>query len=534
MRAAQYGRFSSDNQRSESIDAQIRAMNKYCEEHDIMVVKTYADEAISGQSDNREAFLQMIEDAKKGLFDIVLVHKLDRFARNRYDSAIYRKELKDVGVKLISVLENLDDEKPEDVLMLSLLEGMSEYYSKNLAREVRKGQLENALKGIHNGGIPPLGFDVDPKTKMLVVNELEAEAVKMIFSMYADNYGYDLICKALNSKGYLTKAKKPFTKNSIAEILRNEKYIGHYVYNKRLSKKSGNRKYKDEKDIIKIENAFPAIVDLDLWNRKEDILNTRLKPRRNNSRRYYLTNKVYCSCCGGHFVGSSSASGRNKTKYFFYESNNKKRRIKNCRMKNIRAEYLEDYVINAIREQILNDDVLNKVAEDAYNRFKNHTDKDKQVLLNLQQKREKVQAKIDKLLDLLIEGIITKQALESKSKTFQDELDKLIIKINEIEANQLKQPTLEKIKQNLEYMKKNLDSGDPDLKQLVIDTFVYRIEVGVDNVECILIVTPDLTSSYKLSSDKVYGDGAYLTLYAQIERCVLVPKTRKKKRKNNR
>lgn len=247
MRIAAYARFSSDNQRVESIDAQLRAIRQYCSDNDYMIVKTYADEAVSGTSDQRDQFLQMIADAKKNMFDIVIVHKLDRFARNRYDSAIYRKELKDAGVKLISVLERVDEENPENIILLSVLEGMNEYYSKNLAREVRKGQKENALKGIHNGGVPPLGFKVDPETRKLVINEDEAEAVRTIFTMYTKKYGYDLICQELNKKGYKTRTGRPFTRNSIAEILRNEKYIGHYVFNKRLSKKSGNRKYKDER-----------------------------------------------------------------------------------------------------------------------------------------------------------------------------------------------------------------------------------------------------------------------------------------------
>ena len=155
-RVALYARFSSDNQRAESIDAQIRAMKKYCQENHYLIVETYVDEAKSATSDKRPAFQQMIKDSDKKLFDVLLVHKLDRFSRNRYDSAMYKNRLKRNGVTVFSVLEKLND-SPESVIMESLLEGMSEYYSKNLSREVMKGLNENALKCKHTGGKPPLG-----------------------------------------------------------------------------------------------------------------------------------------------------------------------------------------------------------------------------------------------------------------------------------------------------------------------------------------------------------------------------------------
>ena len=139
------------------------------------------DEAKSATTDKRPAFQQMIEESNEGKFDIVLVHKLDRFARNRYDSAIYKTKLKKNKVKVYSVLENIDD-SPESVMLEALLEGMSEYYSKNLAREVMKGMTENALQCKHTGGKPPIGYDLD-ENKKLIINEQEAKAVKLIFKL---------------------------------------------------------------------------------------------------------------------------------------------------------------------------------------------------------------------------------------------------------------------------------------------------------------------------------------------------------------
>ena len=205
-KVAQYARFSSDNQRSESIDAQIRAMNQFCKQNHWQVVSTYTDEARSATTDNRPQFQQMIADSGKGLFDIVLVHKLDRFSRDRYDSAIYKKKLKKNHVKLCSVLERMDD-SPESIMMEAVLEGMSEYYSKNLAREVMKGMNETALQCKHTGGCPPLGYDLD-ENRHLVINGQEAQAVRIIFRMFADGYGYTTIIEYLNAHGYKTNEAK--------------------------------------------------------------------------------------------------------------------------------------------------------------------------------------------------------------------------------------------------------------------------------------------------------------------------------------
>ena len=162
-RAVAYGRFSSSNQRDESIDAQLRAIGDYCEREGIQLVEVYTDEAQSATTDNRDDFMVMIDALLKGKLtdiDAVLVHKFNRFARNKYDSALYKKRLRDMGIKVISVTQPIDD-SPEGRILESMIEAMDEYYSENLALEVKKGMLENALKGKHTGGGKLLGLSVD-------------------------------------------------------------------------------------------------------------------------------------------------------------------------------------------------------------------------------------------------------------------------------------------------------------------------------------------------------------------------------------
>lgn len=150
----------------------------------------------------------MIEDSSQKLFDVVLVHKLDRFSRNRYDSALYKSQLKRNGVTLFSVLERIDD-SPESVILEAVLEGISEYYILNLKREIMKGMKETAYQCRHCGGSAPLGYNVNNKGH-LVINPHEAEAVVLIFQMYIDGYSRQEIVDYLNEHGYVTNSGKQF------------------------------------------------------------------------------------------------------------------------------------------------------------------------------------------------------------------------------------------------------------------------------------------------------------------------------------
>lgn len=181
-RAVAYARFSSDLQREESMEAQTRAIQKYCDANGFVLLTVFADRGISGTSDKRPEFQKMISTATKGDVDAVIVRKLDRFARNRYDSAFYKNILKKNNVKLISVLENLQD-SPESVIPESVIEGMNEYYSLNLSREVRKGLQENALECKVTGGPPALGYSVDRNTQKYIINELEQSKEKLLFEL---------------------------------------------------------------------------------------------------------------------------------------------------------------------------------------------------------------------------------------------------------------------------------------------------------------------------------------------------------------
>lgn len=343
-----YARFSSDNQREESIDAQLRAIREYCEREQIVILRNFIDRARSATTDRRPAFLEMISATEQTHVDFVIVHKLDRFSRNRFDSAFYRRELKNNGVRLVSVLERFDD-SPESVILESVLEGFAEYYSKNLAREVRKGMRENALKCQHVGGRPPYGYDLNPD-HTYCVNEHQAEIVQLIFRMYADGYGYSDILDALI--GERTGSGAFFGKNSLSEILRNEKYTGVYIFNRSAAKdetgKRNNHASKDPSEIIRIPDGMPRIIDDETFALVQKRLHNRSRNAAATAKRVYLlSGLLVCGKCGAPLHGATCHSGRNKSEYSYYACTNRTR-TRRCDLPRFSARVLEDSVLDAV------------------------------------------------------------------------------------------------------------------------------------------------------------------------------------------
>ena len=160
MNAVIYARYSSDNQREESIEGQLRECKAFAKAKGLQIVGTYIDRALSAKTDNRPQFQKMIRDSAQKKFELVIVWKLDRFSRNRYDSARYKAALKKNGVRVVSATEAIS-EGAEGILLEALLEGMAEYYSADLGEKVLRGMTDNALKCKYNGGGVLVGYAID-------------------------------------------------------------------------------------------------------------------------------------------------------------------------------------------------------------------------------------------------------------------------------------------------------------------------------------------------------------------------------------
>ena len=244
MKAVIYARYSSDSQREESIEGQLRECKEYAERNGITVLSTDIDRALSAKTDNRPDFQRMIKDSANGLFDIVLVWKLDRFARNRYDSAHYKAILKKNGVKVVSAKEAIAEDST-GILLESLLEGYAEFYSVELSEKIHRGQKENALKGLNNGGGIPLGY-VLGSDKRLAVDPMTAPVVLEIFTRYADGETVRSIVESLNERGLQTNHNKPYREKALLLQMRKRKAENrlHQKGGKKgLDRKSGGRAY---------------------------------------------------------------------------------------------------------------------------------------------------------------------------------------------------------------------------------------------------------------------------------------------------
>ena len=277
MTAVIYARYSSDNQREESIEGQIRECTAYAEKNGITIVKHYIDRAISAKTDNRPEFQQMIKDSDKKLFDIVLVWKLDRFARNRYDSARYKTQLKKNGVKLMSATEIIS-EGPEGIILESVLEGYAEYYSADLSEKVIRGMTENALKGKFTGGAIPFGYIINADHRF-EIDPLTAPFVAETFQRYNDGQTMREIRDWLNEKGVKNQRGGLMTFNTIQHMLNNRRYIGELKY----------------RDVL-IPDAIPSIVSAELFNDVQEKIakNKKAPARRKAEDDYLLTTKLFC------------------------------------------------------------------------------------------------------------------------------------------------------------------------------------------------------------------------------------------------
>jgi len=366
-RVAVYSRYSSDNQREESITAQERAIEKLCKDKGYIIVEKYSDAAVSGKSvDKREDFARMIEDAEKGLFDICVVHKLNRFSRSLKDAFRFKTILNDNGVRLESVTEPIND-TTMGVVFEAIFFGMAEAFSKELATETLKGLKENCYKGMNTGGKPALGYNVDKETKLFTINEDEAVIIRMIFKMYDEGFTYQQIIDKLNQYGFKTRRKKSFQKTSLGTILTNTKYIGTFTYNRCESKKSNgsrnNHADKSEEDILRVEGVIPPIIDKDVWDRVQVRLNNgRGESGHKNAKAHYLLSNLIVCSCGKNMVGNNYLNKSSGERCSAYRCENP-----DCNNGQIKAEWVDSFVLSELERIIFNENqivfLLDKIKE---------------------------------------------------------------------------------------------------------------------------------------------------------------------------
>jgi len=356
MRVVLYARVSSEKQAEKdlSIAAQLKALRKYAVEHGWEVYKEFVDEAESARSANRPAFKEMVALAKQKhkFFDTILVWKLSRFARNREDSIIYKSLLRKCGVSVISINEQVD-ETPAGKLLEGMIEVIDEFYSINLAQDTIRGMKENAGRGYHNGGTIPIGYKAkkimdgpNEKTR-LEPDEAFAPIIRRIFQMCVSGMGAKEIVMTLNGEDLRTSKGKRWNKNNVYYILKNEVYTGTLVWNHQ-SKSQGRPRAKDPREVIRIENNHPALIDRETFEKAQTLLRARspeiIHPRAVHSD-YLLSGLLYCGKCGSRMLGCAAKSSR----FFYYACQNYCKRGKGvCDARLINKDRLEAFGIERV------------------------------------------------------------------------------------------------------------------------------------------------------------------------------------------
>ena len=450
MKAVIYARYSSDNQREESIEGQIRECTAFAEKNDITVLKHYIDRAYSARTDHRPAFQEMIKDSDKHLFDMVIVWKLDRFSRDRYDSARYKVLLKKNNVRVVSATEVISS-GADGILLESVLEGFAEYYSADLAEKVTRGMTENALKCKFNGGSMPIGYVIDEK-QHFQIDPLTAPFVLEAFKRYIEGATMKELIDFFNEKGIKNKSGGDINYNSIQRMLNNRRYIGEYAF----------------RDIV-VPDGIPAIVPKELFDRVQAKLakNKKSPARHKAEEDYLLTTKLFCGCCGAYMCGESG-KGRSGEVHRYYKCVSIKKRRAICNKKSVRKDWIEDIVVNATMKMLMNDTTIDAIVaalialQDAEN-----------VNLPLYEKQLKeTNVAINNLLNAIQAGILNRSTKErfDQLEATRDELE------NKIAAEKLAKPriTEEQLRFFLDRFRK-LDVRQLSHRRMLIDTFINAV-----------------------------------------------------------
>ena len=456
-----YARYSSSNQREESIEGQIRICTEYAKKKGYKITNQYIDRAMTGKNDNRPAFRQMLNDSDKGMFDVLLVYKTDRFARNRYDSAIHKTRLKKNKVQIEYAAEQIPNDSTA-VLIEGFLENLAEYYSVNLSENTKRGKYENALKKKSNGGVTPIGYKrIDGS---LVIDEVKAPVVQFAFQSYIDGISYANIIKKARER-YGIK----LSMSGLKLILQNEVYTGKYIYNT----------YDGETFVY--EDNHEAIVSRETYEKAKEkrIANKRSPNAGKGKRKYALSGLINCGECGGHIIVSHSYKKGEPAFFRLYCLNRKEH--KNCNNPTRKMEIVENAVIETIKNKILDRKTIKILAEKACSlQEDNSLDK----LKELQTELKNVQKSKNNIIAAIEQGIITPTTKDrlQELEHLESDLQVKIATEKKAENKNLTAPEIEKFLKK--YCSGNMQ--DETFRFELTHTFIKEILLFKDRFEITL------------------------------------------------
>ncbi len=488
MNAVIYARFSSSNQTEQSIEGQLKACQEYAKSQGITVIGEYIDRAKSGTSaDKRDEFQKMLKDSSRKQFEAVLVYQLDRFARNRHDSAIARAKLKKNHVKVLSVRENINDDA-SGIILESVLEGIAEYYSVELSQKIKRGMAINAEKRLVYGSIP---FGYKSIDKHYVINEEQARFVRKAFEMYLDGSTMAQIAGYFNGFGLKTARGNDYSVSMISKLLSNQRYCGYYTY-------------KDEA----IKDGIPAIVTEETFNQvAKRMEENKKRPAASKAvdERYLLTTKLFCGHCETSMVGTSGTSKSGQL-HQYYGCPKSIKSPKRCDKKLVKKQYIEDIIIKNCYE-LLTEDNIKRIADEVMKLAE--SEKDISHLAALEKSLKSLEAQKKNLIGSLKVG----SGNESFHKMVLEQFESLELQQAEIQKDILKESnlqsslTFDQIMFFLNHLR-NGNINDFKYRQMLVDVLVNKIYLYDDRVKIVFTtqyetVDVDVNFIEDLCSDSV-------------------------------
>lgn len=431
MRMCGYARVSTDEERQlDSLEHQTEFFSAFAKAHGHHLVNVYADEGITGrQLKKRDAFNKMMSDSRLGLFDLLVVKDVSRFARNTVDLLTSVRQLKSQGIEILFV-NNSQKVLGESEFIITLLGAMAQEESANLSKRVKFGKNINSQKG----RVPPriFGYNrIDNFT--LEVNEEEAATVREIYHLYIDKgYGCRLIAKELESKGMLTKFGYAWNQRNVRRILSNPIYCGHYV-NHRYSVPdflNGGVKPLPESEYYHHERPEWAIVSPERYQQAQDILKQRRVQYGNEythhtgrySGRHLFSTMIRCAECGMAF--SRRVVHYQNSDYIYWRCpTNNEYTAKRCQNNTIVREdaliqALSDYLKGLVADK-------NALAQEIVRQYGDQLAQEGQPvdIQSLEFKKDKLQKKIEKYMDMYANDVIDMDTLKSKTASLKESIE---------------------------------------------------------------------------------------------------------------
>lgn len=483
-----YIRVSTERQvEGYSIEGQITQIEQYCQFNGYELVDIYADRGISGKSMNRPELQRMLNDAKNGKLDCVMVYKTNRLARNTSDLLTIVEELHRQNVEFFSLSERMEVKNSTGKLMLQILASFSEFERNTILENIYTGQHQRALEGYYQGNLP-LGYNNIPDNKKeLMINQHEANIVKYIFESYAKGHGYRKIANALNHKGYVTKKGNPFSISAVTYILSNPFYIGKIQFAKYKDWNDKRRKGLNDKPVI-AEGKHTPIISQDLWDkvqaRKKQVSK---KPQVHGKGTNLLTGIIFCEKCGAAYAASNTTNtlkdGTKKRIRYYSCSNFRNKGSKVCSANSVRADVIEKYVMDQILEIVKSDKVIKQVVE----RVNQENQVDVAALNHdiayKQQQFDEINAKLKNLIQTIEDNPDLTSALKPTIHQYETQLNDITNQINQLKQQQNQEKPSYDTKQIaalLQRIFQNIESMDKSQLKALYLTVIDRIDIRKD------------------------------------------------------